>query len=860
MKNGKKILSLLLAFVMAFSMIGCEDKKNNTTNESTVTTTPGETTPGEQPTPAPEAQKTYTFKTYVNALGSTWNPHTWETSADSNIMGYLETPLVNLTIDDSEEGKYQWIYEMATAVTDVTKDHKDDLTKYGCELPEGTTLDTVEGGFIFDIALRKDAKWEDGTPINADTYIYSMKQLLDPEMQNYRANNYWSGESAIAGARGYYFGGSTSPQENYDATKEVAVFDSVDKFTKNADGVYCNPADNNKIYIALAKSLSYCSGYTFKEFVEKANDFFGMPAEELFNMENWDSLVALMDTKTGLVPFTDESLQKFVSVISTENWGESEADVPCYLYYDKTFDKLDFSAVGLYKVDDYTIRYVNQTYIDRNYFLTSLTSNWIVNEKLYEASKETKDGLVTTKYGTSMETSCSYGPYKISSLQKGKQIIFVQNENWFGYTKAEDGSLVSMTSNENFKVDGKDVQQYKATSVVINVLDDNAAEQAFLKGELSTWSPTAEKLVNYSTSDQLYKMDETYTQSFFFNTNLEALQKMDAAKGNINSVVLSNDNFRQGMSLAINRQEFVTATAGYKPACYILNGLYYYNVYDDPTSIYRDSDEAMQAICDLYGIEYGEGKAYKTLKEAYKSVNGYNVTLAKEYMKKACDELVAAGLYKAGDEIKIRIGWKKGALEASDQAQVALITKHVNAALEGTGFGKITFEAIGNIEDRYGAVPDGEFAIGYGAWGGAAFYPFTIFQVYCDPDYVGKINEGACWDPTQETLTININGTDDTMTWQQWSSTMEKGKYASADFKTKLTILAAMEKNFLSKYYRIPLCGTTDCTLLSFQVKYYTDEYNIMYDFGGLRLMEFNYDDAAWTKAVADQGGVLNYE
>ena len=135
-----------------------------------------------------------------------------------------------------------------------------------------------------------------------------------------------------------------------------------------------------------------------------------------------------------------------------------------------------------------------------------------------------------------------------------------------------------------------------------------------------------------------------------------------------------------------------------------------------------------------------------------------------------------------------------------------------------------------------------------------------MFQVYCDPDYT-SIHEAACWDPATETLTINVNGEDDTMTWQKWSSTMSgTGKYADADFKTKLSILASLEKNYLEKYYCIPLCGTTACEMLSYQVKYYTDDYNIMYGFGGLRLMDFNYDDKAWEKAVADQGGVLSYE
>ena len=65
---------------------------------------------------------------------------------------------------------------------------------------------------------------------------------------------------------------------------------------------------------------------------------------------------------------------------------------------------------------------------------------------------------------------------------------------------------------------------------------------------------------------------------------------------------------------------------------------------------------------------------------------------------------------------------------------------------------------------------------------------------------------------------------------------------------------------YLKLYYRIPPCGTTACFLLSYQVKYYTDDYNVMYDFGGLRLMSFNYDDAAWAEYVASQNGTLNYE
>jgi oligopeptide transport system substrate-binding protein len=348
--------------------------------------------------------------------------------------------------------------------------------------------------------------------------------------------------------------------------------------------------------------------------------------------------------------------------------------------------------------------------------------------------------------------------------------------------------------------------------------------------------------------------------SFFFDTNVDHLKEMDKSKGNKNSVVLSNVNFRKAFSLAINRAEYVTATEGYKPAFSLMNSLYYYDFYNDPASSYRNTEQAMEAICNLYGVKWGSGTPYATLKEAHDSITGYNLTEAKALMKTACDELVKAGLYTAGQEIKIKIGWAKGALTSADNQQLTLMNKFINAAIEGSGFGKVTFEAVGNIADRYGDVAKGEYAVGYGAWGGAALYPFRNFQVYFDPDQY-DINEAACWDPKTEKLELTVKGEKVTMTWQEWGNSMiGTGKYANADFETKLDITSMLETKFLEKYYRIPLAGTTICSMLSYQFNYYTDEYNMAYGFGGSRIMTATYDDYEWNKFVAKQGGNVDYE
>lgn len=802
---------------------------------------------------------TFTYRVYATALASNWNPHSWETNADSGVLGYLSEGFVSLAPKDTKNGVYQWVYDMATSITDVTRTSPQSLVKYlglsaddADEFVDGLS-DEDPGRLVYQIKLRPGLVWEDGTPINADSFIKSGELMLDPAMKNYRANLYISGESAIAGGLEYYNQGSRVFLDNYLVG---LVGSEEDLVLKN--GVFVQKTGDFGVYIALNEGLNYLDGYSLKDYV----DSYG---EAVFDMDVWAEL--LTKVKTGneedafRLTLTEENLALFKSFLdnSTE-WGETGDYWVSYAFVEKEFGAKTFDQVGLEKVDDLTFNYVMANPIDESQAFVSFSSTWLVHEAKYNQFKDTTGSLVTTKYGTKVDNTVSYGPYKLSSLQTDKQMVLVRNEKWHGYTKV-DGVITSTT---DFEVDGKKVKQYQADTVIIDKLTDEAAKQKFLSGELSEYAPTASELSDYTLSDALYQVDETYTMSLFFNTNLDALKGMDKNEQNQNSVVLSNKSFRKAFSLSIDRAELVTKTAAYKPAYSLMNNLYYYDVWNDPTSSYRRSEPAMQAITNLYGVEYGEDKAYKTLEEAYSSITGYNLTEAKLLMKEAHDALVADGIYVSGQPIKIRVAFKKGALESDDQAQIALLNKYINNAVQGSGFGAVTLEGVGGIEDRYAAVPAGKFAIGYGAWGGAAFYPFRNMQVYTDPDQY-DINEAANWDPKTESLTITFEHDGETftdkMTWQAWGNALTgSGKYALESNEFKLKVTAFMEEKFLDMYFRIPLAGSTASFLLSFQVSYITEEYNIMYDFGGFRLMEFNYSDAAWANFIKQNGGRIDYK
>ena len=367
----KKLFALLLALAMVLSMAACGNSNNEETQQPEGTTAPV----AEVVTPTGPVYE-YTFHTSMTALGNNWNPHAWEMSNEDTMMSYVLAPLATMSIEDSINGVYQWIYVAADSITDVTAEHQDDLTKYNVILPEGQTAEETEKGFVFEIKLNPDMKWENGDVINADSYIYSMKALLDPAMKNYRANLYIAGESAVAGGSKYYY----SDAEGTYETIGSQGFASIEDALAAGETVYFDPWN-----------LWGAEGYI---------DADGNECPQYLSVT--DEVLYSADGK-GEDEFSGKALYEGYASYMQPGGGYDAVVYRLNEYKGATYD-----VVGCYKVDDYTIRYVTQTALDINYFLTSCASNWLVHEGLYEAGKDTSGTLVTTNYCISWISSAEW--------------------------------------------------------------------------------------------------------------------------------------------------------------------------------------------------------------------------------------------------------------------------------------------------------------------------------------------------------------------------------------------------------------------------------------------------------------------
>lgn len=862
----KKILALLLALVMAVAVFaGCQTPAE----PSEATAAPAASgDPSGEATDAPEAD-TYTYQDSVSVMATNWNPHTYQTTDDAYPVNTadIRIGLYELIFNDElhpVEGKepftgYVVLPEMAASLpVDVTEQVKAEHPEFG--IPEDMT-----SGYAYTIDLNPDACWEDGTPINADTYVYSMQKLLDPKLLNYRAVDYYGQNFSIAGAEEYANAGRTVDLDNYAMSGYT-----LEDLTLGEDGQYVSP-EGSPMFVGVNFDLSWTaqSGGTLQELVEAYGD-------QYFNMERWEELVALAD-ENGLAPLTEDSYAMLVSLISTDAWMEDESNAPCYFVERKTYPEVDFSTVGLYKSGDYQITLVLDKALAGFNLYYSLTSNWIVKEDLYEScltSSTGADGVEvwSSTYNTSVETTSSYGPYKLVEFQTDKFMRYEKNENWYGWT---DGKHEYVDPN-----DGQTYPMYQTTAIECEVVEEAATRKLmFLRGELMGYGLGSEDFDTYRSSEYCYA---TPAETIFFlilNGYLEAIQSREAAadfdKTQYDLETMTVLEFRKAVALTYDKDLFAATVSPARSGGYgIIGNAYVWDV--DTGALYRDTDQAKQALCNAYSVDVSE---YASLDEAAASITGYDPEQAKVFYGEAFTKALEAGYItdEDGDGISdqtVRIEYCISVDNDFMTQTIDYLNEKMAEVTAGTPFeGKVQFVKSAPYGNEWSdRIREGLSDTVLAGWQGSALNPFSLTDQYVNPQYMYDANwfDATTVDMTLE-LTVDGEARSITMNLREWSDalngaavTAEDGNTYNfgdgmADSQDRLTILAAIETQILGTYNYLPMLQDGSMALLSQQVYYVVEEYNPILGRGGIQYLRYNYDDAEWAAYVAENGGELTY-
>ncbi|MBQ8320410.1 MAG: hypothetical protein IJX81_05975 [Clostridia bacterium] len=656
-----------------------------------------------------EGENGFTYRDSYLTAPSTWNPHTYRTNDDAYVNDYTTLGLYEFFFKEDFSG-YEVRPEMAASEPkDVTERLKAD-EKWG--IPAEATE-----GYAYEIELNPLAKWEDGTPINADTYVYSMQKLLDPTLLNYRASNYYTGKLVIKNAEAY-------------------------------------------------------------------------------------------------------------------NLGRGEGE-----------DKVSVEDVGIFKNGEYSFTLVLEKALKGFHLLYALGDNWIVKEDLYEASL--KNGAAG--YNTSLATTSSYGPYKLTRYLPEQQMTFEKNDEWYGWT------------------DGKHEGMYQTTRIVSKrVSEASTRKQMFMKGELERYGLQAEDYAEYRSSDFAYS-EPGQTVFFLILCGDENGLKLRETTG-VHKRILAFEEFRKAMAVTYQKDLFATTISPARSGAYGLIGKE--DVWQVETGErYRDTAAAKKVLCDFYGVDT---EAFGgDLDAAAASITGYDPKLAGELFLAAFTK--AKQEYGIKDTDVVEIEYALSSASSFITKTIDYLNTELEKVLAPVGLsGRVRFvESVPYGNTWSDKIRGGESDTVLAGWTGGLLDPFntieyytnSVYQPYCDKWY----------DTSKETLTLTVEGESITMTLRDWGSCLNgtqktvNGKtynfgHGLASDATRLSVLAGIEGKVLSSYSYIPMLQDGSFYLLSQKVEYPTESYDPVLGYGGVKYLQYHFNDGEWEGYVKKQGGQLNYK
>lgn len=810
----------------------------------------------------------YTYQSSFSLSPSTFNPFQYKSTTDSVPLDYTTLGLYGFTYNATETGFELKPVMAAADPVDVTAEYAKD-NSWGIE---GET-----SGYAFRIALNRHAKWENGEVINADDYIYSLKALLDPKFQNYRASDYYAGTNAIYGAKDYFYSGQTT----YLSAVEV-VGDTQEGY----EGLYFD-ASNVTAFANLMGGTDLAKLANYKGYFTDGETNY------------YDQLVAMSGDKR--VPMNEELFTIWKNIMTkgplSAYWVWADNEMPYFTVAETTFPEYSWDNVGLIKVDEWTVDVVYTTALAGFYIKYSIGLP-LVNETLYESCKkydeETKSW--SSSYGTSVDTFLAYGPYKFTKYVVDQLMVFERNENWFGYSEAfadQYGSFVA-------EFDGQVHEQYQTDRITLRYVPEiSTREQMFLAGKLDGFGMTREYYDKYKSSIRLYNATGASTFYGIILSDYASLVEReavlngvtydsatyDSVKKQYNKTILTIKEFRQALCYALDRK---TLVANLYPGGSPATSLYSDLITADPDNgiAFNTFESTKEAICKFWGVEYGEGKEFDTLEEAYQSISGFDLASAKKLVDVAVDKAIEQGLMDANSIVKI--DYCGSTDSETEQMWYNTFNNCLVELFKGTKLeGKFEYVYNTNLgSDFGGAIQSGlaDTAWGFG-WSGGELDPYSLFQVYVDAvegeeepyQYDKWINRNT----ELYNITLNVDLGDGkkehTYTAYEWFLILN-GIYEAAEGEvaydasyaqqvagkvsgeTRAEILAACELAVLMDYTHIPLMNQGSVSLLSYKINYGKETYMFGMGFGGLRYITYNYTDGQWADYVASQpGGNLSY-
>ncbi len=875
-KNFRSILTMVMCLVLVALMVASCGPKTPDVEEGS--TDAEGNTPVEQYVP-----KQAEYNTTTSVMPSNWNELTYADNNDTQIMSYIGSSFFDydykfendqkfnadgsINKDAIVPGAYTTNYSAATKLEDVTSTVD---AKWGY-----TDEQKAEGGYAWKITLRDDLKWDDGTPITAADFEWTMQQVLDPDFMNFRANTYYD-TLRIKNAKEYFFSGAPI----YAPVVPAYGAEDTPDYSFNLDGA--------EIYLNTTTTGMTLASYSLNELI---NNYVGTDEaiaalkviEDAANEYGYTLITAdNMDTAKELVAY---ALMPFGM-----DWSSMDATTQEQLFMETLFylsgygDEVAWDTVGVYAIPEENAIVVcmdiNFEFLREDgtlsvwapYYFSSLP---LVHKAKYDAARiEPAAGatLWTSKYNSSLETTASWGPYKLTQFEAGSHYKLEKNEYWYGWNM------------EQYK------NQYNITAINCRkVAEFDTKWMGFLNGTYDDASLQTENVEEYLDSKYVY-FTSTSTGTFGMQlySNLDVLKNSQNNNG-----ILAIQEFRHAFNLALNRSDVVEKIwPGSAVPCFgLINVAYYYDIENSPEledgGQYRNTTIAKEGILRAYGFEQKDGKwssgelTNLTTDEAYDALTGYNPTLAKEKMKAAIDILLADPDkygYDSSKNITLVYG------SSSDTDKQRFRAEYLQGILDDLTKGTALEDKIDVVFDASAgsqwaeAFRSGATQIGFGyGFSGNAFNPFDIIGAFVNPD--DSLNYHMYWDTSSIPMTLTMPAGDYegagetiTMSIQNWyyclnglaASEEQEKTYNWGDgfapTEARLMILSALEEVTIKESRSVMLIADGGGSFLGAKFSYFSEDEHTFMGFGGLRYIEVQYTDTEWAEFVAANGNDLSAE